>query len=415
MKIIRFIEHRIHEFEDEIYDALNLDLGKKPFEVYETEIMPVLQEIKYLKKNIRKLKKPKRARTPIMHFYSKSWTIASPYGQVLVMAPWNYPFQLSMVPLISALAAGNTVVLKPSEMAEYTSKLLKKFFDHPEFDELVRVEEGGIETSNRLLDEKHDKIFFTGSTSVGKIVMEKASKHLTPVSLELGGKSPCIVDESADLKLAARRIVWGKGVNAGQTCVAPDYVFVHESVKDEFVGYVNEEIVIQWSYGDMARIVNQKHFDRLNGYLNRTPSSNDLYMNLEIAVDPSWETDIMREEIFGPILPIISYRTLDEVIERIHNPLALYLFTKNKETENLILNSCFFGGACVNDVLIHFANQYLPFGGIGDSGMGSYHGKAGFDCFTHTKSVMKKSFLFDIQVRYAPYRDKIKILKRFAK
>lgn len=415
MEITRFIEQRIHEFEDEIYDALNLDLGKKPFEVYETEIMPVLQEIKYLKKNLKRLSKPKRTRTPFMHFYSKSWTIPSPYGQVLVMAPWNYPFQLSMVPLISALAAGNTVVLKPSEMAEHTSNLLKRFFDHPVFKEIVRVEEGGIETSNRLLDEKHDKIFFTGSTSVGKIVMEKASKHLTPVSLELGGKSPCIVDESADLKLAARRIVWGKGVNAGQTCVAPDYVFVHESVRDEFIEYIYAEINSQWTSGDMARIVNQKHYDRLNGYLNRTTTSNDLYMNLEIVLDPSWETDLMREEIFGPILPIVSYQSLYEVIERIHNPLALYLFTKNKETEHLILNTCSFGGACVNDVLIHFANQYLPFGGVGDSGMGSYHGKAGFDCFTHTKSVMKKSTWLDIPVRYAPYRDKIRILKRFTK
>ena len=412
--------------EKDIFNALKEDLNKSEFEAYETEIGIVYEDLKYMLKNINSFSKPKKKKTPLMHFPSTSYQYQDPYGNVLIMSPWNYPFQLTMVPLIGAIAAGNCAIIKPSNYSKATSKIINKIlsvFD----DNYICVLQGGRDINQQLLEEKFDYIFFTGSPIVGKLVMEKAAKHLTPITLELGGKSPCIVDESAKIDLSAKRIIWGKLLNSGQTCVAPDYILVHEKVKDELILSMIKYINIFYGENpqqnsEYPKIINKQHFDRLCALIE---NSDDVYggksnpSTLQIAPaiinNCNFDSLVMEDELFGPILPIISFTNINEIITKINKrpkPLALYCFTTSKENENKILNNISFGGGCVNDTIVHLANSNLSFGGVGESGMGNYHGKESFYTFSHTKSILKKSLLLDINVRYAPYKKKIKLLRK---
>lgn len=427
---LRLLKKTIKDNEDKILNALNKDLKKSYFEGYETEVGILLEEIDYTIKKVKSWAKSKRVKTPITHFLSRSYIHPEPYGVVLIMAPWNYPFQLTIAPLIGAIAAGNCSILKPSEYSNYTSEIIYNIIKE-NFDEgFVAVIKGGREVNEKLLNENFDYIFFTGSIPVGKIVMEAAAKNLTPVTLELGGKSPCIVDKDIDTKLAARRIVWGKFLNAGQTCVAPDYLLVHEDTKDKLIKDMKE--IINEFYGDnpkespdYPRIINKKHLDRLSNLLNSgnilvggETDKESLYIEPTIIDNVSWEDSVMADEIFGPILPIIEYRNIEEVIEMVNSyykPLALYLFSNNKLNIDKIIGNIPFGGGCINDTIVHLASPYMPFGGVGSSGIGSYHGKASFDTFSHKKSILKKSNLFDIKLRYPPYKNKLNILKKLMK
>lgn len=416
----------IKKYEKEILLALKTDLNKADFEAYETEISIVYEELKFIIKNIDKLAKPKRKRTPIMHFPSSSYQYQDPYGCVLIMSPWNYPFQLTMVPLIGAIAAGNCIIVKPSNYAKATSNIIKKILnDFP--DEYICVIEGGRDINQMLLDEKFDYIFFTGSPTVGKLVMEKASKNLIPITLELGGKSPCIIDETAKIDLAAKRVAWGKLLNSGQTCVAPDYTLVHESVKEQFVNSLKKYFKIFYGENpeknpEYPKIINKHHFERLctliessDNVVGGKTNSDTLQIAPAIIDNCTWDSISMQEEIFGPILPIISYKSIDDIITKINQrpkPLALYCFTTSKSIEKKVLTSIIYGGGCINDTMVHLANPYISFSGVGESGMGKYHGKESFYTFSHTKSILKKSTLIDLNLRYAPYKDRIKILKR---
>lgn len=427
---LRLLSHAIKVYENDIMDALKSDLNKSSFESYATEIGIVLEEINFMLKNMNRLLKAKRVRTPFTQFPSLSKIYQEPYGNVLIIAPWNYPFQLSIAPLVGAIACGNCAVIKPSNYAPATSSIIKKMIENTFDESFVAVIEGGREANQSLLDNKFDLIFFTGSIPVGKIVMEKAAQHLTPVVLELGGKSPCIIDKTADLQMAGKRIAWGKGLNAGQTCVAPDYLLVHQDVKSDLIDELkkNAEAFFGKSpekNAEFPKIINKKHFDRLNrliktgeviygGQVNE--QSNQIGFTLMNNV--GWDDPIMQEEIFGPILPIIVYEDLNEAVRLINKrpkPLALYIFTKSKEVEKKIINEVSYGGGCVNDTIVHLATSYMGFGGVGDSGMGSYHGKASIDTFSHSKSIMKKSNLIDIPVRYPPYGKKLKLLKKIMK
>ena len=416
--------------ESTLLSALQEDLGKAAFEGYMTEVGLVKDELRFHLKHLDRWAKDKTVHTPLAQFPSRSWTHAEPYGVVLIMAPWNYPLLLSLDPLIGALSAGNCAVLKPSAYAPATSKALAKLISAALPPELVSVVEGGREENIALLDERFDYIFFTGSPEVGRYVMKKAAHHLTPVTLELGGKSPCIVTPSANLNMAARRIAFGKLINAGQTCIAPDYILVHESIKDRLVVLIQKEIT--GFLGDnpldnqeYPRIVNQKHFNRLTELLEQNcqilfgGQAQDLRISPTLVDVADHNSPIMQEEIFGPILPVLTYRELDEVIDFVQDrpkPLALYLFTRSKQTEKTLLNRLSFGGGCINDTVIHLATSHLPFGGVGESGMGSYHGKASFDTFSHTKSILKKGNWPDLPVRYHPYTHlKEKLLKALLK
>lgn len=420
----------IKKYEDEIFRALKKDLNKSAFEAYETEVGIVLEEIDNTIKNLNKWAKPKRIKTPIFNFLSTSYIYYEPYGKVLIMSPWNYPFQLTITPLIGAFAAGNQIIVKPSEYSNSTAIVIEKLLNEVFSQEEVTVIRGGRAVNQALLEQKYDYIFFTGSPAVGKIVMESAAKYLTPVTLELGGKSPCIIDDSAKVKLAAKRIIWGKLLNAGQTCVAPDYILVQRNIKDELV----KEMInyIKYFYGenpinnpDYPKIINEKHYKRILGLIENeniiTGGQVDLGL-MKIAPtilgDVSWQSPVMQEEIFGPVLPIIEFDNLDDVVTMIQNyptPLALYFFTTNKENEKMILSKVSFGGGCINDTIIHLSNSNLPFGGVGQSGMGQYHGKASFDTFSHSKSIIKKSNLVDINLRYPPFKDHLKLLKKIFK
>lgn len=396
--------------------ALRKDLGKAAFEGYMTEVGLVKDELRFHLRHLEQWAKDKSVHTPLAQFPSRSWTHAEPYGVTLIMSPWNYPVLLSLAPLIGALSAGNCAVLKPSAYTPASSHALAELVAASLPPELVTVVEGGREENTALLEEHFDYIFFTGSPEVGRFVMEKAARHLTPVTLELGGKSPCIVTPSADLKMAARRIIFGKLINAGQTCVAPDYILVHESVKDRLVTLLKQEITRflgeePLDNPDFPRIVNQKHFDRLTNLLKNCNilfggASRDGHITPTLVDGADGASPVMQEEIFGPILPIRSYRDLDEVIDFVQDrpkPLALYLFTRSKQTKKTILSRLSFGGGCVNDTIVHLATPHLPFGGVGQSGMGSYHGKASFDTFSHTKSILKKANWLDLPIRYHPY------------
>lgn len=413
--------------EQEIMDALYMDLNKSNFEAYATEIGIVKEEIRYALKHLRKWAAPKRVPTPITQFPSKSFIYPEPYGIVLIMSPWNYPFQLTIAPLVGAICAGNCAVVKPSAYSPHTTKVMADMLRELFQEKYIAVVEGGRQENQALLNEKFDYIFFTGSVNVGKYVMEKASAHLTPVSLELGGKSPCIVDETADLKLAAKRIVWGKFLNSGQTCVAPDYILVQNSVKDKLVRYM--EKYIRKMFGkdpmqnpDYPKMINEKHFNRVLGLTERAHvvcgGGSDVDM---LKIEPTvldqvtWESPVMQEEIFGPLLPVLTFYDIEEAIQMVNarpRPLALYYFTKDKQREATMLKQVSYGGGCINDTIVHLATSHMPFGGVGNSGMGGYHGKDSFDTFTHKKSIMKKSVLLDIPIRYAPFKNKLNILKK---
>lgn len=413
--------------EEAIMDALQRDLNKSSFEAYATEIGIVKEEIKFIIKNLPRWAKPKRVFTPITQFPSSSFIYQEPYGVVLIMSPWNYPFQLTVAPLIGAVCAGNCAIVKPSAYSVHTSKLLARMVQELFKDKYVAVIQGGRQENEALLNEKFDYIFFTGSVEVGKYVMEKAAKHLTPVSLELGGKSPCIVDETADIKLAARRIVWGKFLNCGQTCVAPDYILVQSSVKDRLIKQIQKNIVKMFGKDachnpEYPKMINKKHFERVLGLVRDAhivcgggSRSATLQIEPTVVDHVNWESPVMQEEIFGPILPVLPFYDLKEAAALINDrprPLALYLFTKDKKKEAYILKTISYGGGCINDTVVHLATPHMPFGGVGSSGMGGYHGRASFDTFTHKKSILKKAMFIDIPIRYAPFKKKLSLLKK---
>lgn len=420
----------IKTHEEEIFEALNKDLGKHEFEAYGTEISVVYSEINHALKNLKKWMKSKKVPTPVVSFGGVSKIHKQPLGVVLVMSPWNYPFQLALAPVVAAIAAGNCVVIKPSSYSPSTSALVEKMIAETFDEKYICVFQGNREINHLLLDEKFDRIFFTGSVKVGKIVMETAAKRLTPVTLELGGKSPCVVNKDADIKKAAARIVWGKTVNCGQTCIAPDYVLVHEDVKEELV---NEMVKVKRKYfgedmlesPDYGKIIRTQAFDGLlelidNQKVLEGGRYNAITQKIELTFldDPALDSPVMQREIFGPILPVISVESMDnaiEIISQYARPLAMYLFTKDKTLQKFSVDRIHFGGGCINDTLMHIANGNMPFGGVGDSGMGGYHGEKGFETFTHTKSVLQQNFLFDVPLRYAPYKKKLGLIKKILK
>ncbi len=426
------LEKAILQYEQEIILALHADLNKSAFESYMTEIGMVLGELRYMKKHLVSFSRPRLRPTPLAQFPAISFEYPQPYGCVLIMSPWNYPFLLTMEPLIGAIAAGNCCIVKPSRSSSNTSSLIRRILADIFPEKYIAVVEGGHNENTLLLNQTFDYIFFTGSTHVGQVVLKKAARHLTPVSLELGGKSPCIVDETADLKCSAKRILFGKLINAGQTCVAPDYLLIQESVKDQWIYYAQKEL--KRMYGDhpiqnpnYPKIINLSHYNRLLSLLegkhlltNFEGDSVTLKFSPVFLDEVTVQDPVMKEEIFGPILPILTYRTKEEAVSIIRSvmngakPLAFYLFTQNKNTEKFYMNTLSFGGGCINDTLIHLASPYLGFGGVGASGMGRYHGKYSFDTFSHTRSIVKKSTLLDVPLRYQPVSQaKEKILRRF--
>ena len=425
------LEQGILNCEQELYAALKKDLGKSRAESYMCEVGLTLSELRFVKKHVQKWSREKRVPTPLAQFHARSFTVQEPYGVVLVMSPWNYPVLLTLEPLIGALAAGNCCVLKPSAYSPATSAVMKKMIADVFPQEYVTVIEGGREENQNLLSQKFDYIFFTGGVQVGKMVMEKAAANLTPVTLELGGKSPCIIDKSANLKLTAKRLAFGKYLNCGQTCVAPDYVLVHEAVKEEFLKLLKSEIRAMYGEDplknpDYGKMINRKHFDRVLGLMKEEKlilgGENDM-ASLRIApvvMDQVTEDDaVMQEEIFGPILPVLTVGSMEEAIAFVNRrpkPLALYLFTENRETEKNVLEYTSFGGGCINDTIIHLATSQMGFGGVGNSGMGSYHGKKSFETFSHEKSIVKKYTWMDLPMRYQPYTGwKEKLVRMFVK
>ncbi|HDR7598221.1 aldehyde dehydrogenase (NAD+) [Bacillus sp. RC55] len=420
----------IQRFEGEIFQALKLDLNKSVHESFTTEIGYVLKEISFQMKHISSWSKPKRVRTALTHFGSKGKVVPEPYGVTLIIAPWNYPFQLAIAPLVGALAAGNTVVLKPSELTPNVSKVLTRMLGELFPEELVSVVEGGAQESTALLKESFDYIFFTGSVGVGKVVMEAAAKKLTPLTLELGGKSPCIVHKDAKLDVTARRIVWGKFLNAGQTCVAPDYMYVHSSVKEQLIEALRHEIAEQYGKDALqndnyVRIVSERHFERLCTFLqDGKPVIGGNYTKETLHIEPTvltnvtWQSAVMEDEIFGPILPIIEYDKIEEVIETIQHhpkPLALYVFSEDRKVQKKVTSNISYGGGCINDVVYHLATPYLPFGGVGSSGLGSYHGEQSFRTFSHYKSILSQSTAFDMKIRYSSTKSALKFIRKLLK
>ena len=420
----------VKKYQKDIEAALASDLGKSRYEGFMCETGLVLGEISYMIKHVKKFSRRKRVPTPLAQFPSQSYKQPTPYGNVLIMSPWNYPFLLTVAPLANAIAAGNTAVVKPSAYSPATSKVVAEMLEDCFSPEYVSVVMGGRSENSALLDQKFDLIFFTGSQAVGKEVLRRAAEHLTPAVLELGGKSPCIVDSSANIKLAARRIAFGKFLNCGQTCVAPDYILCERSVKDEFVSAVISEIKKQ--YGDNAldnkdygKIINEKHFKRLIGLIDETKvvfggfSDNDTCRIAPTVMDNVTDDDaVMGEEIFGPIMPVLAFDDFDLMLNELKTkdkPLALYLFTSNKKHVKRVTAELSYGGGCINDVVIHLATSEMGFGGVGESGMGSYHGKDGFDAFSHYKSIVDKKTWIDLPMRYQPYNNKFyeKLLKNF--
>lgn len=421
------LKKSIIRYEKEIMEALREDLNKAPFEAYETEIGIAMEEIKETIKNLSKWAKPKRIKTPIIHFLSSSYIYSEPYGIVLIMSPWNYPFQLTLTPLIGAIAAGNCSIVKPSEYSIHTSLIIEKVIKESFEDSYISIVRGGREANKNLLDEKFDYIFFTGSVSVGKIVMKAASEHLTPITLELGGKSPCIVDRTADIDLAAKRIVWGKFLNAGQTCVAPDYLLVENGIKYELIKRMKKYITLFYGSNpcnnpDYPKIINGKHFQRLLNLLKDEEIviggqyNNDITQISPTIIDNvTWDSPVMQEEIFGPLLPVMEFRDIQEaasIVNKHPKPLALYLFSNDNRSSKFVIKNISFGGGCINDTIVHLANPNMPFGGVGESGMGGYHGKSSFNTFSHRKSILKKSNLIDVPLRYPPFKNNLKILKK---
>ena len=429
LNVLKNIKDWMIRHEALIIEALKKDLNKHQTESYMCEIGMVLSELNYQIKHIKKWSKKKRVRTPIAQFYGSSYKTYEPYGVTLVMSPWNYPFMLSMEPAIGAIGAGNTVIIKPSAYAPHVSHVIYQMIKESCDEQYVAVVEGGRNENTELLEQRFDYIFFTGSVNVGKIVMEKASRHLTPVTLELGGKSPCIVDDEKQLKLAVKRIAFGKFLNAGQTCVAPDYLLIQEDLKDDFIAYMKETVHDMFGHNplknnQLVKIINQKHFERLHHLLENQDivlggesDMNSLKIAPTLVDHVTLDNALMQEEIFGPILPIITYHHIDEtiaIIQKREKPLALYLFSHNKSIQEKVLKSCSFGGGCINDTIIHLASTELGFGGVGHSGMGSYHGKKSFETFSHERSLVNKATWIDLPLRYYPYTSfKEKLIRLF--
>ena len=422
--------HNIIENEQAIIKALYDDFKKPAFESVLTETNYVINDLKETIKNIESWSKPKKVFASLLNFPSTDFIYSEPYGNVLILSPWNYPFQLALCPLIAAVAAGNKVTLKPSELTVHTSNIISKIITETFAVKDVVVVTGDATIAQQLLNQRWDYIFFTGSVAVGKIVAKAAAENLTPVTLELGGKSPCIVDETANLQISARRIVWGKIINAGQTCVAPDYILVHHTIKDTFVKLLIQEIEKALGTNpeesqDYARIINLKNWQRQLSLLeNQTilsggqSNKETLYLAPTLLDEPKMDSLVMKEEIFGPILPILSYESksdIKKIIASFEKPLSLYLFSQNKSFIDEVLQKYSFGGGCINDTVIHLVNNRLPFGGVGNSGMGAYHGKLTFDLFSHKKGIVKKGNWLDLQLRYAPYRDKLKTIQKVLK
>ena len=422
--------HNLIKYEDAIIKALYDDFKKPAFEAVLTETNYVISDLKETIKNIDSWAKPKRVSSSFLNFPSSDFIYSEPYGKVLILSPWNYPFQLAMCPLVAAVAAGNSVTLKPSELTPNTAAILSKIIRETFDIKHVVAITGDATIAQNLLSKRWDYIFFTGSVAVGKIVAKAAAENLTPVTLELGGKSPCIVDETANLELSARRIVWGKILNAGQTCVAPDYILVHHKIKNTLVKSLIQEIEKALGTNpevspDYARIINLKNWQRQLGLLENQKilfggqsNRDSLYLAPTLLDEPKMDSLVMTEEIFGPILPILSYETksdIDKIVSSFEKPLSLYLFSQNKSFINEVLQKYSFGGGCINDTVIHLANNRLPFGGVGNSGMGAYHGKLSFDIFSHKKAIVMKGTWLDLPMRYAPYKDKLKSIKKLLK
>ena len=431
IQMLKKLKNALKLYEQEIASALNADLGKSDFESFMCETGQALSEIGYMIRNVRRFSKEKTVRTPMSQFAARSYLKPSPYGNVLIMSPWNYPILLTIDPIADAIAAGNTVIVKPSAYSPATSALLEKMLGEIFQPEYIAVVTGGRKENAALLDQKFDLIFFTGSQNVGKEVLRHAAEHLTPAVLELGGKSPCIVDDTAKTKLAAKRIVFGKFLNCGQTCVAPDYVLCRRSVKDELLREIILQIKAQFGENplenpDYGKIVNEKHFDRVCSLIDAQKvawggKSDRARLKIEPTVldNVTWEDAVMQEEIFGPIMPVLTFEKTEDIFSLLadkQKPLALYMFSENRENIRAVTERCSFGGGCINDTIIHLATSEMGFGGVGESGMGAYHGKAGFDCFTHKKSIVDKADWFDMPVRYQPYtKFKSKLVNFFMK
>lgn len=426
-KALKRLQKEIISREDAVAEAIYKDFKKPKFETYAAETQFVLADIKHTLKKLDYWAQPERVSATLMNWPSSDWIYKDPYGAILIIAPWNYPFQLAFAPLIGAVAAGNTVVVKPSEVTPHTAAIISEIVSAVFEPEHVAVIKGGVEVSRKLLAEKWDYIFFTGSTRVGQIVYESAAKHLTPVTLELGGKNPTIVDETASINLAAKRIVWGKFLNAGQTCIATDYILVHKSVKDKLIEALKQSITK--SYGenveespDFSRTVSQGHYNGLKAMLENEEilfggdtNDKDNYIAPTLVNEPKLDSKLMQGEIFGPILPIIAYKTEDDIRKHIMNygkPLATYVFSNRKSFQKKIINTYSFGGGAINDTVIQITNKKLPFGGVGASGIGAYHGRTSFDIFSHQKAIIKKANWFDAPLRYPPYNLPMKIVKK---
>ena len=418
-RVLQQLKEAIITNENLMYEAIYKDFGKSKFDTFTTEISFVLKEIEFYLKNLNSLSSPKKVRTNLANQLGSSKIYSEPLGNTLVIGAWNYPYQLSLSPLIAAVAAGNTCILKPSEVAENSMKAMAKIINENFPREYLFAVEGGVEEITGILELKFDKIFFTGSTKVGKIVYEAAAKNLTPVTLELGGKSPAIVAASANLEVAAKRIVWGKFLNAGQTCVAPDYILVDERVKDSLVTSLKKYIQ-KFSYNadseQYTQIINEKNFERLikmidpeNVFYGGNFDAKKRFIEPTILQNVTWEDSVMQEEIFGPILPVLTYKNFNEALLQIskhEKPLAAYLFTNNSEEKDLFTSRISFGGGCINDVVMHLSNDHLPFGGVGNSGIGNYHGKFGFDTFSHQKAILERATWGEPDLKYPPYSEK---------
>lgn len=416
--------------EIEIIEALYQDFKKPAFEAVLTETHYVISDLKDTIKKIDSWAKPKKVLPSILNFPSRDYIYSEPYGKVLIISPWNYPFQLALCPLIAAVSAGNSVILKPSELTPNTSKIIAEIIAEAFEKNHVDVVEGGIKESQNLLSQRWDYIFFTGSVAVGKIVAKAAAENLTPITLELGGKNPCIIDETANLKLAAKRIVWGKFINGGQTCIAPDYLLVKPEIKDQFIDFLKAEIIESYSINpeispDFCQIVNDRNWQRLIQLIEPEKvvfggkfDEETRYISPTLISETDLESAIMKEEIFGPLLPILTYNNdadLDLIISKYEKPLALYVFSDNFAFSEKIIQKYSFGGGCVNDTVIHFSNKRLPFGGVGHSGIGAYHGSLNFDTFSHKKGIVKKANWLDLPLRYAPYNNNLIYIKKLIK
>lgn len=429
IQMLKQLKNMIVMYQKEISKAVFLDLGKSEMETYMCEIGLVLQSIKYAQKHLKGWMKTKKVKTSFVNYPSKSYVVKDPRGVTLIISPWNYPVLLALDPLIGAIVGGNTCILKLSEISQYTSSLLVQLLNQTFPSHYIKAYHGEVEETTNLLNLPFDFIFFTGSERVGKIVMEKASKHLTPVCLELGGKSPCLVTKDADIYLAAKRIAFGKILNAGQTCVAPDFIYIDETIKDSFIKELENELNQMLGNHpldnqDYPKIIHPKHHERLTNYLKQETIIYGGKFNFE-KIEPTllypvqWDSPIMQEEIFGPIFPILTYSSLEEAIkqlEKMPHPLALYVFGKDKDTLSSLMTTLRFGGGCMNDTVMHLVSDSLPFGGVGPSGMGSYHGKYTFDTFTRSKGILRKSTKLDIKLRYHPYTNqKQKIVQKILK